>query len=577
MRVVSFLVFTHHKRWSSFLCPSCTTQTGTKELGLSCAAGWWGFPWGILTFAAIWVNGKSLLLSNTAGRVAAILVLSATVGGFAFLGSEIAESRREEDAAKSVGDYVSQEAITAVEEGNRLLEAGQLEDALAQFEIADREAPSSASINRYIGLTQMQLGHTAEARRRLERSVSLDPSSPAARWYLSTACLMEEDYKAAVKHLRQLAERPDANLMFHERYQSIARSAEEFESAQSFYRDRAAEHPESGEALYLHAAVIDDLRERAQVLVQALEQSPDLRQARVALVDTLLRLRMFAEAELAVAELKRLPPEDETQAVDQATRVAFEQGELESALSRIDAAIAVTPRMSSLHLQKSQIHQGLGQFDLALDEIGKARGFSDPSDDVRLQFDYRQISCLTQKGDFEVAKAVLNDGEVKLAEAIPGTRSAIAACKGRLLLTMGDLEGAAAGYAVSTPEADGIAYAMWPMVEQSIVFILQGKFSKAEPVLAAVAEVKPARFDEHPLTAKFLLGGMTQADYLAATRRSGIYFDNDAWFHIGLRHETQGELAEAKKAYEKSLELSIGDNHPAQIVRARLATLMTNK
>src|SRR5262245_44671103 len=60
MRVMSFLVLTRPRTWQALHCRDCATRTALGELGKSVALGWWGIPWGLMTFAAIFRNVRSL-------------------------------------------------------------------------------------------------------------------------------------------------------------------------------------------------------------------------------------------------------------------------------------------------------------------------------------------------------------------------------------------------------------------------------------------------------------------------------------------------------------------------------------
>jgi predicted nucleic-acid-binding Zn-ribbon protein len=63
--VMSFVVFTQHKKQLKVACPTCLEKANNKALTTSLALGWWGIPWGIVrTIQAISHNMKSKKANN---------------------------------------------------------------------------------------------------------------------------------------------------------------------------------------------------------------------------------------------------------------------------------------------------------------------------------------------------------------------------------------------------------------------------------------------------------------------------------------------------------------------------------
>lgn len=58
--VMSFVLFTQHKKQLKIACPGCLDKANNNSLTKTIALGWWGIPWGIIrTIQAIAHNIKS--------------------------------------------------------------------------------------------------------------------------------------------------------------------------------------------------------------------------------------------------------------------------------------------------------------------------------------------------------------------------------------------------------------------------------------------------------------------------------------------------------------------------------------
>ncbi len=99
MWVMSFLVLTRHLEYRSNLCRACSARTELKEQAKSALLGWWGFPWGLMTFQALWINARTLARWSTlpalVGMLSLVVSLAVPVGiGYTIWGSSGTSARR---------------------------------------------------------------------------------------------------------------------------------------------------------------------------------------------------------------------------------------------------------------------------------------------------------------------------------------------------------------------------------------------------------------------------------------------------------------------------------------------------
>lgn len=175
MWVMSFLVFTRHARYVDILCESCATRTGLKEIVKSALLGWWGFPWGLMTFKALGVNARSLARWSNLNAPSAMLVglagLALPIGlVFWLIGAETTDRQ-----AKSVGDFAPTEVVELVDRGVAEFQAGDSDAALATLLEADRRHPGSRSINVLLAGLYRVRGDLVDAEARARRAAAINP------------------------------------------------------------------------------------------------------------------------------------------------------------------------------------------------------------------------------------------------------------------------------------------------------------------------------------------------------------------------------------------------------------------
>lgn len=175
MSVMSFVVFTRHRRYPARLCRACGTRVGLTELVKSALLGWWGIPWGLLTFGALVTNVRSLSrwsrIPKAVVLTLALLALAAPAG----LAVYWVHHYQSVEAAKSTGDWGSEEMVAEVDEGHRLSGEGKHAEALAAYLRAHKLAPGSSVVNFSIATTYVALGAPAKALPYAARAEELAP------------------------------------------------------------------------------------------------------------------------------------------------------------------------------------------------------------------------------------------------------------------------------------------------------------------------------------------------------------------------------------------------------------------
>ena len=177
MYVMSFVVFTRHASYEARLCRGCATRMGLTELGKSALLGWWGIPWGLLTFGAIFKNVRSLFRWSTLPKAAVLLIgllpFAAPVGVAAWLMHD--QLRTEE--AKKTGDLGSEEAVKLIEQGHEQSSQGKPAEALALYLKAYEQVPNSSNLNASLAHTYFSLGEPRKALRHAARAEELAPKN----------------------------------------------------------------------------------------------------------------------------------------------------------------------------------------------------------------------------------------------------------------------------------------------------------------------------------------------------------------------------------------------------------------
>lgn len=341
MYVMSFLLMTRHATYEDQLCRGCATRTALKEQVKSALLGWWGIPWGLLTLKAMWINTRALLRWSTVPAVVALLsaalVLAVPVG-VAWLGWHSSE---EEQVARQTGDWVDEEVVQQVEEGHRLFDQGELEQALESYRRAQQRAPGSSVTNFQVALLSYLLGRPEEAlpfARRAEELAPDDVQNQALHGALLVMTGHLEEARLYAEKLRGV-EPADVEMAFflHEIASALGDDSELLRASDAWLAlDPEAETPRFSELL---ALVRLDRVEEAQAYRASLPEEVAGREEYA---------RLAAVVEFRAAPLERLPALLERWAAEGAppappemwVAAAERAGVLEEARSRVHAWLA---------------------------------------------------------------------------------------------------------------------------------------------------------------------------------------------------------------------------------------------
>ena len=179
MWVMSFFVLTRHLEYRANLCRACSTRTGLKEQAKSALLGWWGIPWGLMTFQALWINARTLARWSTLPALVGMLSLVVSLAVPVGIGYTIWGSSGNERQAKTTGDWVDEEVVSLVNEGHRRYNDGRIDEALASYQAAYEKAPRSSVVNSSVAQALIDLGRMDEALPYAARAAKLDPETPA--------------------------------------------------------------------------------------------------------------------------------------------------------------------------------------------------------------------------------------------------------------------------------------------------------------------------------------------------------------------------------------------------------------
>lgn len=204
MWIMSFVVLTRHAEYQALLCRGCSTRQALKEQAKSGLLGWWGIPWGLMTFKALWINARTLMRwSNLPAVVgAATLILALAVpGSLVWLGMQSAQSDR---VARARGDWADEEVVERVEEGHRLYDAGDLDGALAAYLDAYESVPDSHALNFTLATLYLNLGDRDEARRYVARAEEIVPDDAGTVALHGWLLLQASETAAAAQRVERL-------------------------------------------------------------------------------------------------------------------------------------------------------------------------------------------------------------------------------------------------------------------------------------------------------------------------------------------------------------------------------------
>jgi tetratricopeptide (TPR) repeat protein len=573
MRVMSFIVLTRHTKYEAHLCPACSALTGAKELAISCALGWWGIPWGLMTFGAIWTNGRSLLASNLAGRLAAVAILSGVLWGGSALVNQQTESGRERANAKATGNWVDDATAEEYARATELVDAGRLDAALVPLRRAHQSAPDSAAINALYGYVELMLGHPDKALPLLQTARRMDPQNFDALHMLAAAHMQLGDPAKSADCLKQWLALAGEDVTVHEQYQDASIAAGRRAAMVAVYKQGAVRDPQSAEAQYLYGRVLGVPDEVAPLMQRALELDPALQSARELLIHALIGRRELSEAEAELARYEPADPADPKRELF-AAMVAFTRKDVEGALVALDEVIESGKGHPMLYFMRAQYAGAAQRFDEARSDLQLARAGAALDPALQLHIAVQEITLLVEEGRFEEASRAIQAAREEHRRIDRVEQLEIVLLDGLVAWQQGDLARAAEVLGAAPKSEQQSMSWRSTSVARGMVLALRGELDGARKVWAEVASAPSEGEDwEQVPTAKLLLSQISPVDYLEQVRRSTPTFDNNAHFAVGLRHELDGRTDDARASYQAAVDTSYGRNHPCGLARAALERL----
>lgn len=573
MRVMSFLVFTRHVRYRAKLCPDCTARTAAFDLGVSCLLGWWGIPWGLMTFGAIWTDGRTLARSTNTGRIAAIVIVSLTAGVAITAVRGLKRSSEERRHARDVGDLVDETTYRSIERARAHYDAGDSDAALAEIRRAYQRAPDSAGINLTYGMIELASSEPQSARDHLERSLRSDPENDDARLALAFACRQLGDSAAELGCLQRASEHGVLIPAVHARLVDLLVERGDRAAASAHCREIASAHPGSALGEFLLGYSAEDSGATVEHLRAALRSDPGLTEARYTLVLALLDRREFDEARARIDELPATGREAMTR-----RRLTFltdrREGRCEDALRTLDRMLADGESDSMAHLQRVDLLGACGRYEEARSELELARRQAGDDESLALMTCFQSLRLHVEAGRLAEARAEL-DGALAVERADESSaRILLGWYRGLLPWLAGDLEAAAAAFAdVGEGECELMSWRT-PTLAEGLVLARLDRIEEARAAWRRVAESEPGSNDWEAIpSARLLLGELDPDAFLAEARRSDLSFDNNAHYYIGVSHELAGRLDAAREAYRAAVECSLGHNFPWQLAQQELQRL----
>ncbi len=245
----------------------------------------------------------------------AILVLVVSIAACSSTGGDNEADAR--DRAKRSHDPLY--ALTLMRQGSVMLQQGRYEDALEQFEAADRIAPGNATVHNMLGLCHLKLENHDRALAEFNEALDLTPTFTDARNNRGSVYLAIGEYRMAeVDYVGVLADstyphrsKVNYNLGIVHLKQGRLAAAEE-----SFRRVVTSAEPVFD--AYLRLAEIAQMRDQPEVAIDLLEEArikfPERLEAAVELGRLLLSVGRTDEGRLQLKEVVAKAPNTENAA-----------------------------------------------------------------------------------------------------------------------------------------------------------------------------------------------------------------------------------------------------------------------
>jgi predicted O-linked N-acetylglucosamine transferase (SPINDLY family) len=269
---------------------------------------------------------------------------------------------------------VEQDALRLLEEGSAFEQAGQLEEALINYDAAIRLLPELARAHFCRGNVLLEMGEPAAALDAYASTVAYKPDSAAAHYNMGNACLhLGRQEAAVIAYRKAIALKPD----FADAEVALANALEargELEAAASSYRHALEIRPDDVEGCLNLGLLLQRLGQfaaAADIYRRVLQIRPDEVEALNNLGVALKEIGEFDEAVASYRQALLLRP-DLVLLHNNLGIVLRSLGQLDRAVESYQRALAIVPDFAEAHNNLGTAQKDLGQLDAALASYRRA-------------------------------------------------------------------------------------------------------------------------------------------------------------------------------------------------------------
>jgi tetratricopeptide (TPR) repeat protein len=262
----------------------------------------------------------------------------------------------------------------AFRKGVELFEQARYQDALREFEQAERAEPESAAVENALGLTNTRLNRIEEANRHYEKAIRLDPKAADPHRNLGVNYLDTKQYDAAEKQLRlALSIEPDNVFSHYDLALVFLAAGRDQEAAQQAEPARALlSNDRNAEFRMAEACLRAGHTEQGLAFVDALEKQAALTAAQEFDLATLLNANgLYPQTVARLRRVAEMNPAGWANRYNLADAL-LEAGQTAEAISLLESVSAERPQDARVLSLLGSAYEYAGKPDRALDYYRKA-------------------------------------------------------------------------------------------------------------------------------------------------------------------------------------------------------------
>ena len=436
---------------------------------------------------------------------------------------------------------------TALEEGVKLMRAGQFDQALVKLEQAHRIAPRNSTIENLMGIAETQQGHIDKACNHYRNAIGLDPTHAAPHRNLGFNLLNIKDYSHAEPELREASRLEPSDRFAHDYLLllSLATGRDAEALAEAAGAGQLVDNdPEAGAGLIeadVRLGRVDDATGRIEKLENA-NQLPPTREYPVAVL--LYQHAFYSLATHCFRRIAKLDPSWENR-YNLALGLLY-GGEPIEASTLLTALHTERPENADTLMFLGSAFESQQQMPQAL-EAYRAALVADPSNPDRT-LDYTRL--LMDMDRYDEAIQVVQFGMGKTSATAP------------LELRLGAVEMVNGNYTAAR-DAFNTALATDPEMDAAYVGLAQTYARQANDVEAIhILEEARVELPHHYLLEYYFgllasrLGREPEAILALEAAAQLAPSSSDPWYELGKLHASQQNWPRARQALEHSVALN---------------------